>query len=72
MQKTVSPKFAVCSYQLELHWQEEKHQGFDMPAELQAKAKLSVHEREWAAVAGAERGKTTPKCKIAGCECGGK
>ena len=61
----------MCSYQLELHWQ-EKHQGFDMPAELQAKAKLSVHEREWPAVAGAERGKTTPKCKIAGCECGGK
>ena len=69
-----SSKFAVCSYQLELHWQEKHQQGFDidMPAELQAKAKLSVHEREWAAVAGAERGKATPKCKIAGCECGGK
>ena len=64
-------KFVVCSYQLELHWQ-ERHQGFDMPAELQAKAKLGVHEREWVAIAGVERCKAIPKCKIAGCECRGK
>jgi hypothetical protein len=44
-----------------------------MPAaELQAKAKLGVHEREWVAIAGVERGKAIPKCKIAGCECRGK
>jgi hypothetical protein len=43
-----------------------------MPAELQAKAKIGVHEREWVAIAGVERGKAIPKCKIAGCECRGK
>ena len=63
--------FVVCKYQFQMHW-DSAHEGLEMPPELAEQLKLHVHEKEWCAIAGVQRGKTAKKCKVAGCPCGGK